>query len=68
MEQLGDKTVDGFGLQRFAKTRCSPSLILLPQATCLVFALQKPIIRAVVRASPTGMPHHPSGAPLAART
>lgn len=43
MEQLGDKIMDGFGLQCFTKTRCLPSLILLPEATCLIFALQKPI-------------------------
>lgn len=41
MEQLGDKIKDGFGLQCFAKTHFLLSPMLLPEATCLIFALWK---------------------------
>ena len=54
MEQLGDKIMDGFGLQCFAKTHCLPSLILLPEATCLIFALQKPINKGRGESIPDG--------------
>lgn len=43
MKQLGDKIMSGFGLQCFAKTQCLLFLILLPEATFVIFTLQKAV-------------------------
>lgn len=68
--------MDGFGLWCFAKTLCLLSLILLPEATRLISALQKPINKGRGESIPDGDTPPPFGraadllsrAPPAART